>query len=186
MAEGPRPIPEEEFVDAIMAITASAFRAERQRFYLEEPEEDLRLAFERGDTAPPVTIPHFQNWYDRVQQNVSAGCPISRVRIHQNPPSKYQQYMRWLGIWNARAGEVITYLTEQQATELGLLQDATTDWWLLDAGTPQARLIVMYFDDDGRRIKNELVTDPVAVQQATAWRDLAVHHAAPDHRSAAA
>jgi hypothetical protein len=186
MTKCPILIPDDEFVDAIMDINASAFRAERQRFYLEDPEEDLRLAFERGDAAPPVTIPHFQDWYDRVQQHVSAGRSISRVRIHQDPPSTYQRYMRWLGIWNERAGETITYLTEQQATDLGLLQDAATDWWLLDAETPNARLIVMHFDGGGRRIKNELVTDPVAIQQAMAWRDLAVHHAAPDRRSVTA
>lgn len=186
MSEVPQLIPDAEFVDAVTRINASAFRAERQPFYLEEPEEDLRVAFERGDAEPPVNIPHFQDWYDRVQANIQAGRSVSRVRIHQHPPSSYQKYVRWLGRWNERAGETIGYLTVQQATDLGLLEDAATDWWLLDAGTPDARLIVMRFNSEGRRIKNELVTDPVAVQQATAWRDLAVHHATPDRRSDAA
>ncbi|MFU8873055.1 DUF6879 family protein [Micromonospora sp. SL4-19] len=43
------------------------------------------------------------------------------------------------------------------------------------------------FDEVGHRISNELVTDPATVVQACAWRDLAVHYAAPDNaRSAAA
>jgi hypothetical protein len=177
-----RLIPADQFTATILDFTESAFRAERQRFYFEEPEEDLRLAFERGDAAPPVIVPHFQNWYDRVQAHIRAGHMISRVRVQQDPPSIYQQYLRWLGIWNERAGEVLTYLTEQQAHDLDLLQDAATDWWLLDAGTPAERLVVMHFDDEGRRVKNELVTDPHAVQAATRWRDRAVLHAVRDRR----
>jgi hypothetical protein len=65
------------------------------------------------------------------------------------------------------------YLTRQRAHEIGLLPAAgNTDWWLLDS----SRLIAMHFDDEGHRIKNELITDPAVVIQACMWRDLAVHH----------
>lgn len=175
-----------EFRRAVLDIMASAFRAERQPSYLEEPEEELRRAFLRGDAEPPGDIPFFQDWYDQVQEHVRAGRRIGRVRIHSNPPTEYQRYERWLGIWNERAGEQILYLTRERAEGLGLLDDAQTDWWLLDAGEDSQRVIVMTFDDQGRRISNEMVTDPVTVQEATAWRDLAVKHAAPDHRSNAA
>lgn len=175
-----------EFRRAVLDITTSAFRAERQPSYLEEPEEELRRAFLRGDAEPPNNIPFFQDWYDQIQEHVQAGRRIGRVRIHSDPPSEYQRYERWLGIWNERAGEQILYLTHERAGELGLLDDTRTDWWLLDAGQDSQRVIVMTFDAEGRRISNEMVTDPVAVQEATAWRDLAVHHAAPDYRSNAA
>lgn len=175
-----------EFRGAVLDITTSAFRAERQPFYLEEPEEELRRAFLRGDAEPPADIPFFQDWYAQIQEHVRAGRRIGRVRIHSDPPSEYQRYERWLGIWNERAGEQILYLARERARELGLLDDTQTDWWLLDAGQDSQRLIVMTFNAEGRRIRNEVVTAPVAVQEAIAWRDLAVHHAAPDHRSNAA
>lgn len=100
------------------------------------------------------------------------------------PPTDYQRWERWIGRWNVEAGEKMHYLTRAKAYEIGLLPAAgDVDWWLLDS----SRLIMMWFDEVGHRISNELVTDPATVVQACAWRDLAVHCAAPDNaRSAAA
>jgi hypothetical protein len=68
-------------------------------------------------------------------------------------------------------------MSRQCAHEVGLLPQAgEDDWWLLD----DDRLVVMRFSDDGRLVENELVTDPEQVAQACAWRELAVHHSAPD------
>lgn len=183
---GGRALTDTQFRRAVLDITASAFRAERQPLYVEEPEEELRRAFLRGDAEPPATIPFFQGWYDQVREHVQAGRRIGRVRIHSDPPSDYQRYERWLGIWNERAGEQIRYLTRERAGELGLLDDTCTDWWLLDAGQDHQRVIIMTFDAEGRRIANEMVTNPLTVQKATAWRDLALHHATGDGRGAAA
>jgi hypothetical protein len=84
---------------------------------------------------------------------------------------------RWAGQQTIAAGEVIRYMSRQCAHEVGLLPAAgEDDWWLLD----DDRLVVMRFNDDGRLVENELVTDPERVAQACAWRDLAGHHSAPD------
>ena len=184
MTDG-RLLTEQEFRRAVLDITTSAFRAERQPFYLEEPEEDLRRAFLRGDVEPPIAIPFFQDWYDQVQGHTRAGREIVRVRVHSDPPSEYQRYVRWLGTWNERAGEQLLYLTRERADELDLLDDTRADWWLLDAGQAPQRVIIMTFDADGRRISNRMVTDPATVKRAAAWRDRAVRHAVPDHRSTA-
>jgi hypothetical protein len=62
------------------------------------------------------------------------------------------------------------------AQEIGLLPaDANHDWWLLD----DARLIVMQFDQNGRRVHTELVTDPAQVDRAKTWWQLAHAHSAP-------
>jgi hypothetical protein len=102
---------------------------------------------------------------------------MERVRVHDDPPTPYQQWERWVGSWNIRAGETLRYMTRARAHEVGLLPAAgDVDWWLLDSN----RLIAMRFDTQGRRVATELVRDPATVVQACAWRDLAVHHSTRD------
>jgi hypothetical protein len=105
---------------------------------------------------------------------------MERVRVQEDPPTGYQRFERWLDQWNIPAGETMRYMTRQRAHEVGLLPAAGhDDWWLLDSD----RLIVMRFAPGGRRVANELVTDPETVLQACKWRDLAVHHATQAHLS---
>jgi hypothetical protein len=74
-------------------------------------------------------------------------------------------------------GERFRYLTRVRAHDIGLLPAAgTKDWWLIDGH----RLIVMRFDPEGRRITNELITAPAAIEQAVTWRDLALRHSVDD------
>ncbi|MDW5323888.1 hypothetical protein R6Y94_08575 [Plantactinospora sp. KLBMP9567] len=74
-------------------------------------------------------------------------------------------------------------MTRSQAHAIGLLPAAgDVDWWLLDSEL----LIMMMFDGDGHRTRNELVADPLIVAQAQAWWDLAVRHGTPDPAPSAA
>jgi hypothetical protein len=162
-----------EFGEVLHDFDHTAFRLELQDSYLEPEEAGLFAAFLRGEPEPPTTSPELRSWYDRVEGHVRQGKRIERVRIQQDPPTDYQRFERWLDHWNRQAGETMRYLTRRQAHEIGLLPAAgTTDWWLLDS----SRLIAMRFDDEGHRIKNELITDPEVVIEACMWRDLAVHH----------
>jgi hypothetical protein len=113
---------------------------------------------------------------------IAAGRTVGRVRVHQDPPTDYQRWERWLGQWNAAAGESIRYLTRGQAHEIGLLPDAgDEDWWLYD----DTRLLVMRFAGS-RRVQNEVITDRAIVRRACKWRDLSVRHSdLDDHETAA-
>lgn len=168
-----QPITDTEFGEAIHQFEHTAFRLELQDSYLETEEAGIFEAWRRGEPYPPTRVPELSEWYQRVAAHVRQGKRIERVRVQQNPPTDYQCFERWLDRWNLEAGEKMRYLTHERAHEIGLLPAAgRTDWWLLDS----VRLVAMHFDDDGRRIRNELITDPATVLQACAWRDLAVHH----------
>lgn len=164
---------DEEFGQALRSFEHSAFRLELQDAYAEPSEAKLFAAFLSGNPYPATEVPELRDWYKSVAAHVGDGKRIERVRVQQEPPTSYQQFERWLDRWNLEAGEIMRYMTRERAHEIRLLPTVgDQDWWLLDS----ARLIVMQFDNEGHRIRNELVTDPVTVLQACKWRDLAVHY----------
>lgn len=172
MSEG-RILTATEFGEALHDFKHTAFRLELQDSYLEPEESDLFAAFLNGDPPPATTVPELDEWYRRTVDHIQQGARVERVRVQQDPPTDYQRFERWLDRWNLEAGETMRYLTRQRAHEIGLLPAVgTNDWWLYD----DSKLLIMHFDDQGHRIKNELTADPVAVNQACMWRDLAVHH----------
>ncbi|MEU8364907.1 DUF6879 family protein [Nonomuraea sp. NPDC048882] len=166
-----RPIAPERFGDTLQQFKHTAFRLELQPSYLVPEETKILAAFLKGEPRSPVPV--YQDWYNQVAEGVRQGKRIERVRVQDDPPTPYQRFERWLDAWNVASGEIMRYLTRQQAFDIGLLPDAgSTDWWLLDS----SQLIIMRFDEAGRPGTHELVDDPAVVVQACAWRDLAVHH----------
>ena len=169
----PTVLSDPEFSERLHQFEHTLFRLELQPVYLESSEDDLFAAFLRDEAIPPTTQPQLRNWYTQVSRHIGAGKRIERVRVQEDPPTDYQRFERWLDKWNREAGEVMRYMTRARAHAVGLLPAAGgTDWWLIDSSS----LIVMHFDGQGHRIRNELVTDPAVVVQACMWRDLAVHH----------
>lgn len=170
-----------EWREAVYDFRHSAFRLELQPDYREPGETDLADAWLAGQEVDPESDPGLADWFAHVRAFTSAGGRIARVRVHEDPPTDYQRWERWLGRWNTAAGEDVRYLTRAKAHEIGLLPtaDALEDWWLHD----EDRLIVMRFIG-GRRVQNELITDRTLVARALAWRDLAVRHGVPDDRHA--
>jgi hypothetical protein len=159
-----------EFWEALHDFRRSAFRLELQPDYREAGETELADTWLAGEAVDPQADPGLAEWFRRIRVHVAAGRTISRVRVHEDPPTDYQRWERWLGAWNVAAGEQLRYLTRRRAAEIGLLPAAgDEDWWLYD----DARLLVMRFAG-GRRVANEIVTDPARVARACAWRDLAV------------
>jgi hypothetical protein len=171
-------IDEAEFYRRLFNFQRTAFRFEAQRIYHEPEEHEAVVSFAAGDPRDPTELPSLKLWFERIRDLTDRGRRMTRVRIHDDPPTDSQRWERWIGTWNAAAGEQIYYLTRTQADEAGLLAFlGATDLWLLD----ERDLIVMSFDGEGRRVRNELVTDPNRVKQACAWRDLAVRLGALDH-----
>lgn len=166
-------ITDTEFGELLRTFERTAFRLELQPTYMETDELDTVARFAAGQPQPPTEVPYLKAWFDQVRRLTGEGKTIDRVRVHEDPPTSYQRWERWIGSWNTAAGETIRYMTRAHAHEIGLLPAAgTTDWWLLD----NERLIVMTFDDDGRRIHNAFITGPTTIAQAGTWRDLAVRY----------
>jgi hypothetical protein len=169
---------EAEWAEQLRTFDRTAFRFECQSAYAEAEEADTVRRFLAGDRQAPTQVPELRAWFDQVAGLVAGGRRIERVRVHDAPPTPYQRWLRWIDQWNTEVGEVIRYITRAQAHAVGLGPALTNiDWWLMD----EQRLIVMRFDGAGRRVENELVTDPGPVAQACTWRDLAVHHATLDN-----
>lgn len=174
-------IDNDEFYRRLFGFQHTAFRLESQRMYHEPEEHEAVASFAAGDRRDPNELPSLKLWYERIRDLTDHGRRMTRVRVHDDPPTDSQSWERWIGKWNAAAGEQIYYLTRQQAEEIGLLaQVGNADFWLLD----EKHLIVMRFDDEGRRISNELITDEQHIRKAIGWRDLAVRHGVLDHEGA--
>src|SRR5688500_1475943 len=121
------------FNEQLRTFERTALRLELQRQYNEPTERDTVKRFLRGDPQNPNAVPELRAWFEQVVTLTRAGKKIARVRVHEDPPTDYQRWERWIGTWNTTAGEEITYLTRQQATDVGLLPAAgDTDWWLID------------------------------------------------------
>jgi hypothetical protein len=169
---------EAEWAEQLRTFDHTAFRFESQPVYAEAEEADTVQRFLAGDPEPPTEVRELRAWFDQVADLVAQGRRIERVRVHDDPPTPYQRWVRWIDRWNTAAGEVIRYITRADAHGAGLGPALTNvDWWLMDS----QRLIVMRFDAAGRRVENELVTDPERVAQACTWRDLAAHHSTSDN-----
>lgn len=168
-----RVLTEEEWAHELRTFDLTAFRLEVQPTYAVPGEAQTVERFLAGEPEPPTEAPWLRAWFEQVAALVAGGKRIKRVRVHDDPPTPYQRWVRWIDRWNTAAGEEIRYLDRTRAHEIGLLPAAgTVDWWLMD----EDRLVVMRFDDQGRRVESRLVRDPARVAQACAWRDLAVHH----------
>lgn len=162
----------DEFHEQLRNYTSTAFRCEMQPWYQVAGEREPFELFLAGTPLEPPQLEGSQAWLEQVEQQTKQGRRMERVRIHRDPPTDYQRWMRWSGQWNVKAGEHIHYLTEQEATSAGLITAvAQRDWWLFDNN----RLMVLTHNPEGRRIHTELITDKTELDRARAWWDLAVH-----------
>lgn len=166
---------------ALATYRRSAWRFEQQASYWLGYERAQFERFLAGDPESPADNPDLKSWFDRVRRWVAQGRTIGRVRVVDDPPTDYQRWMMWMDRWNRDAGETIQYLTRAAAREAAVLPQAgTEDWWLFD----DERLVLTFFDAQGRPVRYELVEDePAVIEQAIRWRAWAV--AAANRESAA-
>ncbi|MGH3646809.1 MAG: DUF6879 family protein [Micromonosporaceae bacterium] len=166
---------DDEWWTEFTKIKYTAFRLELQPAYLVPEEQEPVRRFLAGEVTDPWQDEDRKHpWWKLVTELTEGGGRMERVRVFEDPPTDYQRWLRWTSAVNVATGEVQWYVTRQQAHEFGLLPAAgNVDWWLFDSD----RLIEMEFDQEGRRVRTELVTEPETVVQANAWRDLAIYHA---------
>ncbi len=168
-----------EFADQFRQYAHTAYRFELQPFYTVDGEQESFQRFLEGRPVSPLDVAEDRAWLDMVRQQTAAGKHMARVRVHQNPPTDYQRWMRWRGTFNTGAGETIHYLTVAEATQAGILNAvAVRDWWLFD----DTRLMVLTHNPEGRRIHTELITDETELKKARALWDLAVHTTRGENR----
>ncbi len=162
-----------EFGRLLGGVERTAFRLEQQPAYAMDYEAAHFAAFLAGSRRPPTEVPELAAWYDQISDLTGRGRRFERVRIHQDPPTDYQVWVRWIGRWNEEAGEMLHYVTPQRAVATGLLPDVgPDDWWLLD----DAVLVRMRYDQPGIATLF-LATDEEEVAEARRWREIALRAA---------
>lgn len=161
-----------DFTAQLRDYAHTAYRFELQPFYAVDGEQESFRRFIEGRPVSPLDVAEDRAWLDQVRRQTAEGKHMARVRIHQDPPTDYQRWMRWRGTFNVEAGETLHYLTVGQAAKAGLLGGvALRDWWFFDNN----RLMVLTHNPEGRRIHTELITDDIELEKARALWDLAVH-----------
>lgn len=167
-----------EWAERLRSFKHSAFRLELQPRYLEPEEAETFGRFVDGNPQDPTEVPMLRTWFNQIRSLTDRGRSVERVRVQDDPPTDYQRWERFISPWNVAAGETLRYLDRKRAHEIGLLPAAGPgDFWLFDDTT----LMRMFFNDEGRRIRNEISTDQTLVEQAISWRDLAVRNGVLDN-----
>ncbi|WP_436979546.1 DUF6879 family protein [Streptomyces sp. enrichment culture] len=146
----------------------SARRLETRDHYdvsYEREHFDRFLAGEESDGA------WMKPWTDLMRGHVDQGKTVARVRV---VPPQLTDYLRWeLDITKFNiglGGEDIRYLDRATADRTGL---PDRDFWLFDSHT----VVVLHFNEEGRRVRTEVITDPAVVIEHARWLDVAFQHA---------
>jgi hypothetical protein len=169
--------------DAFASFERCAFRCERQPSYAVPEERSSVERFASGIDHDPTEEAYFAEGFAMFRRLTSAGRCLERVRIYDEPPTTYQRWLRWLGSWNAEAGEEIHYLNRSTAVAECLVgeEPRDDDFWLFDDEV----VVFLRFDSDGKLIAIWRGDDPAAVARAVAWKANAlryVHQASPSPR----
>jgi hypothetical protein len=161
--------------EAELGTMLSNFVASARRFEIRDRyNSDVgREAFRRFLAREPDDYAWHHPWLEKLRQDHAAGKHWQRVRIVSTPLSDYSHYGIVVGRLNVAAGEVIRYLTRDEAAELGL---DPYDAWLLD----DYQLLRMHFNDADDTFRGaQPVTDREVVDRHRRWWPVAWRHAQP-------
>ena len=142
----------------------SAWRLEHQRDAL--PFE--MPAFQAWQDDKPWSPKDWPEWGEWLEFTASLGGRITRTRLIDNPPTRYQSWGIWAKPWHDRNGDHIRLMPLSQAVALGIIPGS--NGWLFDG----RQLVIV---DSGTM---QLVTDEEQITIYRAWRDVAI---APDRSS---
>lgn len=108
-----------------------------------------------------------------IRDATGAGKVFQRVHVVEEPLTDYLRYeIGWSYAPNVAAGEDIRILPTKPGNRLALPDH---DYWHFDSRD----LWIMEYDEIGRFLFAELVTDAAAIVGHNYWRDAALHHAIP-------
>lgn len=153
------------WLDVVKSFTTSAYRLEQQLIYVSDVHAGLLDSWLAGQTEPPGP----NEWSRMIERKVSAGVPVERVRVFEDEPTLYQQWLKWWSVKNVNAGEQHFYMNRSVADMRGVSHIYDRDFWLLDRTT----LVAFTFDRDGKQTV-EVTQDPDRLAAAILWWDLAI------------
>ena len=156
------------------SLRGSAFRLEAlPRYQVGGMEEERFTAFLEGRALPDRSV-RTNAWVARVAvSTVIKGVSWTRLRIVDRPLTDFQRYQLESYRESQAVGEQVTFLYRDQIAQAG------PDFWLIDAGTASAAAVVMGYDEDGRWLSADLVTDPEQIAALDAHRTTLQAAAAP-------
>lgn len=161
----------DQFIARFDTYERSALRLE-SRNHTAVPAERAELqAFLSGELSEVRNWEH-DDWTRMVTRQVSAGRPMRRVRVMDDPLTVYNRFMIYCGHRGVSLGEDVRYLVRADANALDLPDH---DFWVLDS----ARLIELRFTADGRPLRHDLITDPDVVARHEEWIHRALAAAMP-------
>lgn len=168
-------------LDDLFDASTDFFRLETLQQYLVEQEAEWLEAFRRDGTLPKRTT-ETSPWLRYVADTAAAGRRWQRVHIVRQPLSTYVEFELLTYRDNAAAGEDIRIAAPAAVADRKTSAELTTlkrDFWLLDAGTDHATVVLMRYDPDGRYLGFEISTDADVLERCQRQRDLALACSVP-------
>jgi hypothetical protein len=154
------------FTDHPEPAGRGAFRLETLPAYEVASDGSDFARYLAGEAAP--TPERKQPWLARLRHEKERGLHRSRVHVVDAPLSDYLRYeCEWSYVPNGEAGEEIRILDRSEVrltVEHDELFTTTGDFWLLNGEV----VVRMNYDEQGRFIGAEIVSDDVAVYQRAA------------------
>ena len=154
------PDPADAWLAHVTSYQRSLLRLEQQPAYVVDAHSGAMDQWLAGGPALPSEGPE-DPWCRMVRQRLAAtGATVDRIRVLEEPPTRYQQWLVEASSENVDAGESIRYLNRSEADTAGITADAG-DWWLVD------RRLLVQFTFEGTRLEHvEVAEDPDRVEAA--------------------
>jgi uncharacterized protein DUF6879 len=162
----------EDFDALFDSFRSDVFRLEALPAYAGEEDDRLR-AYYSGQPLPERSV-RTEPWLARIAlTTITEHKSWLRVRVVDEPMTEFQRYQLEPYRESQAAGEQIRIVLRAE------LDDDGPDFWLFDAGTADARGIMMHYSDDYRWLGADLVTDPVMLAELDRRRRAAIARAVP-------
>jgi hypothetical protein len=155
-----------EFGACFDRFRVSAFRLEGLPAY-DVPEEAEQLAAWRAGRPRRERSVRTSPWLARIAATTAAGKSWQRARLVELPLSSYVTWELAGYVESQACGEEIR-IAERPPQLIG-----QPDFWLFDGDEPGAFAAAMLYDDRGRYLGAELVTDPDELARMRTARDVA-------------
>lgn len=154
------------------------FTGVRSSWFRLETLQRYDVDYEAVDFERFLLTGHLKNepgeWQRMITAHTQAGRELRRVHVIEEPLTDYLRYELAVYEHNQQAGEDIQVLPSVRGEWPDDLPRGY-DFWLFD----NADVWKMIYEDDGRFIASEQVTDPVEIGQCRRWRDTALARSIP-------
>jgi hypothetical protein len=165
----------EEFDAIFEAFRRTAFRLETLPRYSDEQEDAELALFVAGEPLPERST-RTDPWLRRQANTIAAGKRWQRVHVVSHPLTDYLRFELVGYEANVTAGEDVRIANRGAHPELASLR---RDFWLFDADTREAFVVLMRYDAAGRLTDFVRTTAPEVIGQCRREREFAVTRSVP-------